>query len=146
MRFSITKVALKSRPFYAFFFIIIIKKNKKKYSFYYFVQTKENTLLWGQKVLETSAHSILSPKSTPRRKKCLRTNKGNPNCENVLPRTTLSLAGQNHRRGRRHVTRGNPFKDRKRDPKPYELGIGAWQTSNPRKSCHLRIKYSQLTP
>ena len=68
-----------------------------------------NMLLWGQKVLEASAHSISSPKPTSRRKKCPRTNEGNPDCENVLPRTTLSLVGQNHGGGKCHVARGNPL-------------------------------------
>ena len=85
-----------------------------------------NMLLWGQKVLEASAHSISSPKPTPRRKKCPRTNEWNPDCQNVLPRTTLSSAGQNHRRGRRHVARGNPPEDPKGDSKPYGPAIGAW--------------------
>ena len=102
--------------------------------------------MWGQRVLEASAHSISSPRPTSRRKKCLGTNEGNPNYQNVLPRTTLSSAGQNHRRGRRHVARGNPLKDRKRDSKPYGLAIRAWWKSNPGRSCHLRIKYLQLTP
>ena len=83
-------------------------------------------LLWGQKVLEALAHSISSPRPTPRRKKCPRTNERNPDCQNVLPRTTLSSAGQNHKRGRCHVARGNPLKDPKRDSKPYGLAIGAW--------------------
>ena len=82
--------------------------------------------MWGQKVLEASDHSISSPKPTPRRKKCPRTNEGNPDCENVLPRMTLSSAGQNHRRGRCHVARDNPLEDPKRDSKPYGLAIGAW--------------------
>ena len=103
-------------------------------------------LLWGQKALEASAHSISSPRPTPRRKKFPRTNEGNPDYQNVLPRTTLSLAGQNHGRGRRHVARGNPLEDRKRDSKPYGLAIGAWWRSNPGRNCHLRIKYLQLTP
>ena len=34
----------------------------------------------GQKVLEASAHSISSPRPTLRRKKCLGTNEGNPDC------------------------------------------------------------------
>ena len=102
--------------------------------------------MWGQKVLVASAHSISSPRPTPRRKKCLGTNEGNPNYQNVLPRTTLSSAGQNHGRGRRHVARGNPLEDRKRDSKPYGLAIRAWWKSNLGRSCHLRIKYLQLTP
>ena len=72
-------------------------KNPKKKKFF-------KKIVWGQKVLEVSAHSISSPRPTPRRKKCPRTNEGNPDCQNVLPRTTLSSAGQNHRRGRHHVT------------------------------------------
>ena len=56
-------------------------KRKEEYS---------KIFLWGQKVLEVSAHSISSPRPTLRRKKCLGTNEGNPNCQNVLPRATLS--------------------------------------------------------
>ena len=52
--------------------------------------------MWGQKVLVVSVHSISSPRPTPRRKKCLGMNEGNPNCQNVLP--TLSSTGQNHGR------------------------------------------------
>ena len=37
-------------------------------------------LLWGQRDLETSVHFISSPRPTPRRKKCPRTNEGNPDC------------------------------------------------------------------
>ena len=36
--------------------------------------------VWGQKVLEASAHSISSPRPTLRRKKCPGTNEGNPDC------------------------------------------------------------------
>ena len=54
--------------------------------------------MWGQKVLKVSVHSISSLRPTPRRKKCSGTNEGNPNCQNVLLRTTLSSAGQNHGR------------------------------------------------
>ena len=80
--------------------------------------------LWGQKVLEVSAHSISSPRATPRRKKCLGTNEENPNCQNVLPRATLSSTGQNHGRKKRHIARGHPLEDHKRDSKPYGLAIG----------------------
>ena len=80
--------------------------------------------MWGQKVLEASAHSISSPRPTPRRKKCQGTNEGNPNCQNILPRMTLSSAGQNHGRKKRHVTRGHPLEDHKRYSKPYGLPIG----------------------
>ena len=102
--------------------------------------------MWGQKVLEVSAHSTSSPRPTPRRKKCPGTNEGNPDCQNVLPRTTLSSTSQNHGRKKRHVARGHPFEDRKRDSKPYGLAIGEWWGGSPRKSCHLCIKYTQLIP
>ena len=82
--------------------------------------------MWGQKVLEALAHSISSLSPTPRRKKCPGTNEGNLDCQNVLPRTTLSLAGQNHGREKRHVAQGHPLEDRKRDFKPYGLAIGEW--------------------
>ena len=101
---------------------------------------------FGAKDLGILVHLISSPRPMPRRKKCPRTNEGNPDCQIVLPRTTLSSAGQNHGRGRRHVVRGNPLEDRKRDSKPYGLAIGVWWRSNPRRSCHLHIKYQQLTP
>ena len=61
----------------------------------------------GPKDLGTPAHFISSPRSIPRRKKCPRTNKRNPNCQDILPRTTLSSTDQNHGREKRHVARGN---------------------------------------
>ena len=100
----------------------------------------------GPKDLETPAHLILSLRSTPRRKKCSRTNERNPDRQIVLPRMTLSSAGQNDGREERHVARDNPLEDRKRDSKPYGLAIGEWWRDNPRRSRHFRIKYPQLTP
>ena len=44
----------------------------------------------GPKDLGTPTHFISSPRPMPRRKKCPRTNKGNPDCQDILPRTTLS--------------------------------------------------------
>ena len=80
----------------------------------------------GAKGSGTPAHLISSPRPTLRRKKCPRTNEGNPDRQIVLPRTTLSSAGQNHGREERHVARGNPLENRKRDSKPYGLAIGEW--------------------
>ena len=40
--------------------------------------------MWGQRVLEVSAHSIPSPRPTLRKEKCPGTNKGNPSCQNVV--------------------------------------------------------------
>ena len=68
----------------------------------------------GPKDLRTPAHLISSPRPTPRRKKFPRTNEGNPDHQIVLPRTTLSSAGQNHGREKRYVARGNPLEDRKK--------------------------------
>ena len=78
--------------------------------------------MWGQKVLQASAHSIPSPRFTRRKKKCPKTDEGNPYCQNVLPRTTLSSTGQSHRIGRCHVAQDNPLEDHKRDSKPYRVG------------------------
>ena len=93
----------------------------------------------------TPAHLISSLRPMPRSKKCPRKNEGNPDRQIVLPRTTISSAGQNHGREKRHVARGNPFEDRERDSRPYGLAIGEWWRDNPRRSHHLRIKYPQLT-
>ena len=46
----------------------------------------------GPQDLGTPAHFISSPRSMPRRKKCPRMNKGNSDCQDILPRTTLSSA------------------------------------------------------
>ena len=50
-----------------------------------------------------------------RRKKCPRMNEGNPNYNDIMLRTTLSSADQNHRRGRHHITRNSPLEDPKGD-------------------------------
>ena len=100
----------------------------------------------GPKDMGTPAHLISSPRPTPRRKKCPRTNEGNPDRQIVLPRMTLSSAGQNDGREERHVARDNPLEDRKRDSKPYGLAIGEWWRDNPRRRRHFHIKYPQLTP
>ena len=89
-----------------------------------YIHTYIHAYMWGQKVLEDLTHSISSPRPTPRRKKCPGTNEGNPNCQNALPRKTLSSAGQNHGRKKCHVVQGHPLEDHKRDSKPYGLAIG----------------------
>ena len=99
----------------------------------------------GPKDLGTSAHLILSPRPTPRSKKCPRTNEENPDRQIVLLRTTTSSAGQNHGREKCHDTRGNLLEDHERDSRPYRLAIGEWWRDNPKRSQHLRIKYPQLT-
>ena len=53
----------------------------------------------GSKDLGTPTHLISSSRPTPRKKKCPRTNKENPNCQDILPRTTLSSANRNHGKG-----------------------------------------------
>ena len=99
----------------------------------------------GPKDLVTLAHLISSPRPTPRSKKYPRTNEENPDLQIVLSRTTISSAGQNHGREKRHIAQGGPLEDRERDSRPYELAIGGWWRDNPKKSHHLRIKYPQLT-
>ena len=114
------------------------------------------TKLWGWRIWQSPAHFISSPRPMPRRKKFPMTNKGNPNCQDILPRMTLSSADQNHRRGRHQITRSSPLEDPKGDSRDTRsvpwvgketLGpIGEWWRDNPRKSRHLRIKYPQLIP
>ena len=98
------------------------------------------------KDLETPAHSISSPRPTPRRKKCPRTNEGNSDLQIVLPRTILSSTSKIMGEKKHHVARGNPLEDRKRDSKSYGPTIGEWGRDKPMRSRHLRIKYPQLTP
>ena len=80
----------------------------------------------GPKDLGTPVHFISSPRPIPRRNKCPRMNKKNPYCQDILPRTTLSSANQNHRRGKRHVARGSPLKHPKGSSEPNGPAIGAW--------------------
>ena len=82
--------------------------------------------MWGWRIWQSPAHFISSPRPTPRRKKCPRTNEGNLDCQNILPMTTLSSTEQDHRRGRCHVARGSPLEDPKGDSKPNGSVIGAW--------------------
>ena len=78
----------------------------------------------GPKGLKTPAHFISGLRPMPKRKNRSRTNEGNPDYRDTLPRTTLSLADQNRRRGRRHIARGNPLKDPKGDSEPNGSAIG----------------------
>ena len=80
----------------------------------------------GPKDLGTLAHFISSPRPMPRRKKCSRMNKGNPDCRDILQRTTLSSTDQNHGRGKRHVARGSPLKHPKGSSEPNGPTIEAW--------------------
>ena len=99
----------------------------------------------GPKVLKTPAYFISSPRPTPRRKKCLRTNKEGLNCQETLLRTILFSANRNHRRRKRHATKGNFPGRPKGKRKCNETAMGEQWKSNSRISCHLRIKYPQLT-
>ena len=80
----------------------------------------------GPKDLGDLAHYISSPRLMPRRRKCLRTNKGNLDCQDILLRTTLSFADQNHGKGKRHVARGGPLEHLKGSSESNGLAIGAW--------------------
>ena len=68
-------------------------------------------IIVGPKGLKTPTYFISDPRPMPKRKNCPRTNEGNPDYQDTLPRMTLSSADQNHRRGRRHIARGSPLED-----------------------------------
>ena len=59
------------------------------------------------KNLATPAHFISSPRPTPRRRKCPRTNEEGPNCQETLPRTILFSTNRDHGRRKRHTTKGS---------------------------------------
>ena len=98
----------------------------------------------GPKDLATPAHFISSPRPMLRRKKCLRTNKESPDCQDILPRTTLSSANRDHGRGKCHATNDGLLKRPKRKHKCRRPAIGAWWRSDSKRDCHLCIKYPQL--
>ena len=102
-------------------------------------------IIVGPKDLGTPTHLISSPRPTPRSKKCPRIDRENTDLQIVRSRTIVSLAGHNHGREKRHITWGCPPENRERDSRPYGLAIGGWWRNNPRRSHHLRIKYTQLT-
>ena len=102
-------------------------------------------IIVGPKDLGTPTHMISNSRPTSRSRKCPRTDGKNPDLQIVRPRTIVSSTGHNHGREKRHVTRGGPPEDCERDSRPYGLVIGGWWRDNPRRSHHLRIKYTQLT-
>ena len=61
----------------------------------------------GPKNLATPAHFISSPRPTPKRKKCPRTNEEDLNYQKTLPRTILFSANRDHGRRKRHTTKGS---------------------------------------
>ena len=95
----------------------------------------------GLKELVTLAHFISKSWSMPRKKKCSRMNKESPDRQDVLPRTTLSPADQDHEKGRCHTTKGSLLEGPNGRPKRRGSAIGAWRRSNPKKGLHLHIKY-----
>ena len=80
----------------------------------------------GTKNLGILAHFISNPRLMLKRKKYPRTNKGYPDCQDILPRTTLFSIDQNHRRGKRHVSRGSPLEHPKGSSEPNGPTIGVW--------------------
>ena len=80
-----------------------------------------------------------------RKKKCSRTSIESPDCQDILPRTTLSSANRDHEKGKCHATKGSLLERPKGKPKRSGLAVGAWWRSNSKKGCHLCIKYAQLT-
>ena len=98
----------------------------------------------GPKELATPAHFISSPRSMPRKKKCPKMNKESPDCQDMLLRTTLSAVNQDHERGKYHATEGSLLERPNGEYQCRGPPIGAWWRSNPMKSCHICIKYTQL--
>ena len=80
----------------------------------------------GSKDLGTPAHFISGPWLMSRRKKCPRTNKENPDCQDILPRTTLSSTDQNYVREKRHAAKGSLLKHPKRSSERSGPAIGVW--------------------
>ena len=100
----------------------------------------------GPKDLGAPTHFKYSAqRPTLRSKKCPRTDGENPDLQIVRPKTVVSSAGHNRGREKCHVTQGGPPKDCEGDFRPYGLAIWGWWRDNPRRSHHLRIKYTQLT-
>ena len=99
----------------------------------------------GSKDLGTLTHLISSPRPKPRSKKYPRTDGENPGLQIVRPKTVISSTGHNHWREKCHIIHGGPLEDCEGDSRPYGLAVGGWWRDNPRRSHHLRIKYTQLT-
>ena len=108
-------------------------------------ERNNNKCYYRAKDLGTPTHFISNPRPMPRRKKCPRTNKGNPDYQDILPRMTLSSIDQNRGRGKRHIARGSPLEHPKGSSDPNGPAIGAWWRSNSRRGCHLCIKCLHLT-
>ena len=77
------------------------------------------------KNLATSAHFILSPRPTPRKKKYPRTKEESPNCQEVPPRTILFSANRDHRWEQRHAIKSNLAEHPKKKDKYSGSAMGA---------------------
>ena len=88
----------------------------------------------GPKDLGTPTHFISGPWPMLRKKKCPRKNKENPDCQDILPRTTLSSADQGHGRRKWHTLEGSPPRRPKQKDQHSGPTMGAWWRSNSRKA------------
>ena len=79
----------------------------------------------GLKNLATPAHFILSPRPTPRKKKCPRTNEESPNFQAVSLRKILSSTNRDYRREERHAIKGRLTEHPKEKDKYYGLAMRA---------------------
>ena len=75
--------------------------------------------------MATPAHFISSPWPMPKRKKCPRTSIESPDCQDILPRTTLSSTNRAHEKGKRHAAKGSLLERLKGKPKRNGPAIGA---------------------
>ena len=88
----------------------------------------------GSKNLATPAHFILSPRPTPRKKKCPRTNEESPNCQAAALRTILSSANWDYRREERHAIKGRLTEHPKEKDCPQPTEIIEGKSSMPSKA------------
>ena len=101
---------------YNFFFKPYISKIYNSFSLYiyiyiYIVESKD---------LATPTHFISSSRSTPRRKKCPRTNKEGPSCQKISSRTILSSANRNRKKEKRHALKNSLL------GRPKQKGLTQW--------------------
>ena len=71
-----------------------------------------------------SAHFISSLRPTLRRKKCPKMNEEAPNYQETLPRTILFSVNRDHKRKKRHATKGNLPERPKGKHKSNETAMG----------------------
>ena len=80
----------------------------------------------GAKGSKDSGPFYIKPKAHAEEEEMSDDERDNPDCQDILLRTTLSSTDQNHGRGKRHVTRGSPLEHPKGSSEPNGPAIVAW--------------------